>query len=186
MPFRLSSGLPASVLGALVLALGLFLCSGFTARAHVDPDVTSRLFLDIVEGNWLDDVAERQRSLQGASESGPQVDRFDAVDGAHSETLVDARRDWQRLDAALARAGTASLGVSSETLSGNGRPSLRHPRGNANPPSADPAPQAALAATPPILPLRAADPCIVPIGTPRCYLPSARGLVIFSLPPPLC
>ncbi len=185
MSFRAFLSLPRSVLGILFLALGLFLCSGFTARAHVADGVADRLFQNIVEGDWLDAVSERQRSPETPPDSGPQVDRFDAVDGTHPETL-DAQRDWQRLDAALARAGTASLGVSSETLSGNGRPSLRHPRGTAEPSGADHAPQAALVTAPPVVPPRAVAPVAVPIGTPLCYLPAPRGLVIFSLPPPLC
>ena len=183
--FRAFLSLPRSVLGILFLALGLFLCSDFTARAHVADGVADRLFQNIVEGDWLDAVSERQRSPETTPDSGPQVDRFDAVDGTHPETL-DAQHDWQRLDAALARAGTTSLGVSSETLSGNGRPSLRHQRGTVEPSDADHAPQATLVTVPPVVPPRAVDPVVVPIGTPLCYLPAARGLVIFSLPPPLC
>lgn len=186
-PLRAFPSLPRSVLGILFLAFGLFLCSDFTARAHVADGLTSPLFQDIVEGDWLDAVSERQRSPETASEGGPQIDRFDAVDAHHPQTLVDARRNWDRLDAALARAGTASLGASSETLSGNnGRPSPRHARGTSVPSSAEASPQAALTAAPPAIPPLAAAPVALPIGTPLCYLPAARGLVIFSLPPPLC
>lgn len=185
MPFRAFPSLPRSVLGILFLAFGLFLCSGFTARAHVADGLSSPLFQDILEGDWLDAVSERQRSRETASEGGPQIDRFDAVDAHHPETLVDARRDWDRLDAALARA-SLSMDVPSETLSGSGRPSLRHARGTSAPSSADASPQATLASAPPTVPPHAVDPVALPIGTPLCYLPAARGLVIFSLPPPLC
>mgnify|MGYP006976863835 CR=1 FL=1 len=164
------------------MALGLFLCSDFTARAHVADGVADRLFQNIVEGDWLDAVSERQRSPETTPDSGPQVDRFDAVDGTHPETL-DAQHDWQRLDAALARAGTASLGVSSETLSGNGRPSLRHQRGTVEPSDADHAPQATLVTVAAgCSARRAVDPVVVPIGTPLCY-PARRASASFIFSP---
>lgn len=173
---------PLSIVGVLFLALGLFLCTGFPAQAHVAHDAAARFFRDL-GGELRPDVPFGKERVQESPEAGPQTDRFDAVEGTRPDTLVDALHDWRRLDAALARPETASAPGISETLSGPGRPSVRPSRGLSAKLS-HAGPHAALLPSSPVPPLRAAEPVAVPLGTPPCFLPAARGLVFFSLPPP--
>lgn len=182
-PRRLPSP-PLSRVGVLLLALGLFLCSGFAAQAHIVENTAARFFRDL-GADQRPDVPFGKETAPESPAAAAQADRSAAVDEAHPATLADASHDWRRLDAALARPETASAPGLSETLSGPGRPSLRPSRGLAAPLSHT-GPHAALLPPSPVPPLRTAEPVAVPLGTPLCFLPSARGLVFFSLPPPSC
>ena len=90
-----------SVLGTLLFAFGLFLCSSFSAQAHIDNDV-SRQFEALLEAAPSADVFKAQHSELEGNDIGPQLQRFDAVD--EDSALVEASSGWRQLDAALARA----------------------------------------------------------------------------------
>ena len=68
-----------SVLGTLLFAFGLFLCSSFSAQAHIDNDV-SRQFEALLEAAPSADVFKAQHSELEGNDIGPQLQRFDAVD----------------------------------------------------------------------------------------------------------
>ena len=68
-----------SVLGTLLFAFGLFLCSSFSAQAHIDNDV-SRQFEALLEAAPSADVFKTQHSELEGNDIGPQLQRFDAVD----------------------------------------------------------------------------------------------------------
>ena len=68
-----------SVLGTLLFAFGLFLCSSFSAQAHIDNDV-SRQFEALLEAAPSADVFKDQHSELEGNDIGPQLQRFDAID----------------------------------------------------------------------------------------------------------
>ena len=94
-----------SVLGMLLFAFGLFLCSSFSAQAHIDNDV-SRQFEALLEAAPSADVFKAQHSELEGNDIGPQLQRFDAVD--EDSALVEASSGWRQLDAALARSERTS------------------------------------------------------------------------------
>jgi len=68
-----------SVLGTLLFAFGLFLCSSFSAQAHIDSDV-SRQFEALLETAPSSmEAFKDQRSELESGDIGPQLQRFDAV-----------------------------------------------------------------------------------------------------------
>ena len=105
-----------SVLGTLLFAFGLFLCSSFSAQAHIDNDV-SRQFEALLEAAPSADVFKAQHSELEGNDIGPQLQRFDAVD--EDSALVEASSGWRQLDAALARSERNLFASISETLNGN-------------------------------------------------------------------
>ncbi|MFQ8887855.1 MAG: hypothetical protein ACLR7Z_05320 [Bilophila wadsworthia] len=105
-----------SVLGTLLFAFGLFLCSSFSAQAHIDNDV-SRQFEALLEAAPSADVFKTQHSELEGNDIGPQLQRFDAVD--EDSALVEASSGWRQLDAALARSERNLFASISETLNGN-------------------------------------------------------------------
>ena len=151
-----------SVLGTLLFAFGLFLCSSFSAQAHIDNDV-SRQF----EGNDI----------------GPQLQRFDAVD--EDSALVEASSGWRQLDAALARSERNLFASISETLNGNiSQTTARTPKSVTDKPLPHSSGYAAALVSAPVLPQISVTPVALPIGTPLCFLPAERGLVSYPTPPP--
>ena len=89
-----------SVLGTLLFAFGLFLCSEALLEAAPSADVFKAQHSEL-EGNDI----------------GPQLQRFDAVD--EDSALVEASSGWRQLDAALARSERNLFASISETLNGN-------------------------------------------------------------------
>ena len=67
-----------SVLGTLLFAFGLFLCSSFSAQAHIDNDV-SRQFEALLEAAPSADVFKAQHSELEGNDIGPQLQRFAAA-----------------------------------------------------------------------------------------------------------
>ena len=156
-----------SVLGTLLFAFGLFLCSSFSAQAHIDNDV-SRQFEALLEAAPSADVFKAQHSELEGNDIGPQLQRFDAVD--EDSALVEASSGWRQLDAALARSERNLFASISETLNGNlSQTTARY---------------AAALASAPVLPQISVTPVALPIGTPLCFLPAERGLVSYPTPPP--
>ena len=67
-----------SVLGTLLFAFGLFLCSSFSAQAHIDNDV-SRQFEALLEAAPSADVFKDQHSELEGNDIGPQLQRSTAT-----------------------------------------------------------------------------------------------------------
>ena len=154
-----------SVLGTLLFAFGLFLCSSFSAQAHIDNDV-SRQFEALLEAAPSADVFKAQHSELEGNDIGPQLQRFDAVDE----------------DSALV---AASSGCISETLNGNiSQTTARTPKSVTDKPLPHSSGYAAALASAPVLPQISVTPVALPIGTPLCFLPAERGLVSYPTPPP--
>lgn len=164
-----------SVLGTLLFAFGLFLCSSFSAQAHIDNDV-SRQFEALLEAAPSADVFK-------VSIPGPQLQRFDAVD--EDSALVEASSGWRQLDAALARSERNLFASISETLNGNiSQTTARTPKSVTDKPLPHSSGYAAALASAPVLPQISVTPVALPIGTPLCFLPAERGLVSYPTPPP--
>ena len=89
-----------SVLGTLLFAFGLFLCSSFSAQAHIDSDVGRQFEALLETAPSSMEAFKDQRSELESGNIGPQLQRFDAVD--EGSALVEVSGEW-RLDAALAR-----------------------------------------------------------------------------------
>ena len=160
-----------SVLGTLLFAFGLFLCSSFSAQAHIDSDVGRQFEALLETAPSSMEAFKDQRSELESGDIGPQLQRFDAVD--EGSALVEVSGEW-RLDAALARSERNPFTSISETLNGNtSQTTARTPKG-----------YAAALASPPVLPQVSAVPAALPIGTPLCFLPAERGLVSYPTPPP--
>ena len=171
-----------SVLGTLLFAFGLFLCSSFSAQAHIDNDV-SRQFEALLETAPSSmEAFKDQRSELESGNIGPQLQRFDAVD--EGSALVEVSGEW-RLDAALARSERNLFASISETLNGNiSQTTARTPKSVTDKPLPHSSGYAAALASPPVLPQVSAVPAALPIGTPLCFLPAERGLVSYPTPPP--
>lgn len=171
-----------SVLGTLLFALGVFLCSSFSAQAHIDSDV-SKQFEALLEAAPSADMLKEQLSKLDRHELGPQFQRFDAVE--ETSDLVEASSDWRRLDAALARSETNLFTGISETLSGNiSQTTARTPKSAIDKTPSQSLAYAVALASVPVLPQRSVMPAALPIGTPICFLPAERGLVSYPTPPP--
>ena len=161
-----------SVLGTLLFAFGLFLCSSFSAQAHIDNDV-SRQFEALLEAAPSADVFKAQHSELEGNDIGPQLQRFDAVD------------EDSALDAALARSERNLFASISETLNGNiSQTTARTPKSVTDKPLPHSSGYAAALASAPVLPQISVIPVALPIGTPLCFLPAERGLVSYPTPPP--
>lgn len=178
---NMTTSFSRSVLGTLLLAFGLFLCSSFQAQAHIDADASKRLetLLETLPSGNLTD-----RLPNTPEEIGPQLNHFDAVEETQP-VIIEAFRDWQRLDAALARTHALTFSGISETLS-NGAPqtSARSPKSGIDETASDMPTHAAGLSQTPVLPQRSFRPTALPIGTPFCFLPAERGLVSYPTPPP--
>lgn len=171
-----------SVLGTLLFAFGLFLCSSFSAQAHIDNDV-SRQFEALLEAAPSADVFKTQHSELEGNDIGPQLQRFDAVD--EDSALVEASSGWRQLDAALARSERNLFASISETLNGNiSQTTARTPKSVTDKPLPHSSGYAAALASAPVLPQISVTPVALPIGTPLCFLPAERGLVSYPTPPP--
>lgn len=171
-----------SVLGTLLFAFGLFLCSSFSAQAHIDNDV-SRQFEALLEAAPSADVFKAQHSELEGNDIGPQLQRFDAVD--EDSALVEASSGWRQLDAALARSERNLFASISETLNGNiSQTTSRTPKSVTDKPLPHSSGYAAALASAPVLPQISVIPVALPIGTPLCFLPAERGLVSYPTPPP--
>ena len=174
-----------SVLGTLLFAFGLFLCSSFSAQAHIDSDV-SRQFEALLETAPSSmEAFKDQRSELESGDIGPQLQRFDAVD--EGSALVEVSGEW-RLDAALARSERNPFTSISETLNGNtSQTTARTPKGF-DKPLPNSAGDAAALASPasgfrcsggvahwhaPLLPSR---------RTRACFLPYASSIRLLELP----
>ncbi len=170
-----------SVLGTLLFAFGLFLCSSFSAQAHIDSDVGRQFEALLETAPSSMEAFKDQRSELESGNIGPQLQRFDAVD--EGSALVEVSGEW-RLDAALARSERNPFTSISETLNGNtSQTTARTPKGF-DKPLPNSAGYAAALASPPVLPQVSAVPAALPIGTPLCFLPAERGLVSYPTPPP--
>lgn len=157
-----------SVLGTLLFAFGLFLCSSFSAQAHIDNDV-SRQFEALLEAAPSEDVFKAQHSELEGNDIGPQLQRFDAVDE----------------DSALARSERNLFASISETLNGNiSQTTARTPKSVTDKPLPHSSGYDAALASAPVLPQISVTPVALPIGTPLCFLPAERGLVSYPTPPP--
>ena len=171
-----------SVLGTLLFAFGLFLCSSFSAQAHIDSDV-SRQFEALLETAPSSmEAFKDQRSELESGDIGPQLQRFDAVD--EGSALVEVSGEW-RLDAALARSERNLFASISETLNSNiSQTTARTPKSVTDKPLPHSSGYAAALASAPVLPQISVTPVALPIGTPLCFLPAERGLVSYPTPPP--
>ena len=157
-----------SVLGMLLFAFGLFLCSSFSAQAHIDNDV-SRQFEALLEAAPSADVFKDQHSELEGNDIGPQLQRFDAVD--EDSVLVRSERNL-----------FASI---SETLNGNiSQTTARTPKSVIDKTLPHSSGYAAALASAPVLPQISVTPVALPIGAPLCFLPAERGLVSYPTPPP--
>lgn len=171
-----------SVLGTLLFAFGVFLCSSFSAQAHIDSDA-SRQLEALLEAAPSADMLKEQLSGQDGHEPDPQFQRFDAVD--ESSDLVEASSDWRRLDAALSRSERNLFTGISETLSGNiSQTTARTPKSAIDKTPSQSLAHAIALASAPVLPQNSVMPTALPIGMPVCFLPAERGLVSYPTPPP--
>ncbi len=171
-----------SVLGTLLFAFGLFLCSSFSAQAHIDSDV-SRQFEALLEAVPSADIFKEQHSELESHDSGPQFQRFDAVE--EDSVLVEAFSGWRRLDAALSRSERNLFASISETFNGSiSQTTARTPKNAADKTLPQSSAHAAASASAPVLPQSSVTPVALPIGTPLCFLPAERGLVSYPTPPP--
>lgn len=80
-----------SVLGALLFAFGLPLCSFFSARTHIDSGVSGQ-FKALLEAVPSADALRTQHPELEGSDIGPQPQRFDAADGDLAP--VEASSGW--------------------------------------------------------------------------------------------
>ena len=158
-----------SVLGTLLFAFGLFLCSSFSAQAHIDSDVGRQFEALLETAPSSMEAFKDQRSELESGDIGPQLQRFDAVDEGSALVEVSERNPFTSI---------------SETLNGNtSQTTARTPKGF-DKPLPNSAGYAAALASPPVLPQVSAVPAALPIGTPLCFLPAERGLVSYPTPPP--
>lgn len=166
-----------SVLGTLLFAFGLFLCSSFSAPMSAGSSKPS------LKRPPSADVFKAQHSELEGNDIGPQLQRFDAVD--EDSALVEASSGWRQLDAALARSERNLFASISETLNGNiSQTTARTPKSVTDKPLPHSSGYAAALASAPVLPQISVTPVALPIGTPLCFLPAERGLVSYPTPPP--